>query len=98
MAIVLHQSLDEAGRVIGAFNENPLLNTLVYNYELSDGTTKEYAANNVAKNILYEADPNAYFSYELKGIVDHTGYSQAVSKAKKYITNKHRQKNTVQLQ
>ena len=71
---------------------------LVYGCELPDGTTKEYAANNIAENVLYEADPDAYFSYKLKAIVDHKRDSQTVSKAKKDITNKHGQKKSVQLQ
>ena len=71
MAKILRQSLDKSGRVIGAFNENPLLNTLVYDCELPDDTKKEYAGNIIAENVLYEADPDGYFSYELKEIVDH---------------------------
>jgi len=92
MAKVLHHSLDEPGRVIGAFHENPILNMLVYTCELPDGTTKEYAANIIAENVLYEADPDGYFSYELKAIVDHKRDDQAVSKANKYVANKHGQK------
>ena len=48
LAKVAWQSVDDNGKVIGSFNKNPLLNTLLYDCELTDGTIKEYAANIIA--------------------------------------------------
>ena len=45
LAKVMQRSIDANGKVIGSFNENPLLNTLLYDCELEDGLTKEYTAN-----------------------------------------------------
>ena len=64
----------------------------MYDCGLPDGTTKEYAANIIAENVLYEVDPDGYFSYELKAIVDHKRDGQVVPKANKYVANKNGQK------
>ena len=52
VAKVVKHSADVDGKVVGSFNENPMLNTLVYDCEFLDGMTKEYAANIIAKNIF----------------------------------------------
>ena len=58
-AKVLRKSVDENGQVIGTHNENPLLNTLVYDVKFPYGDVKKYAANLIAKNVLPQVDPNA---------------------------------------
>ena len=35
LAKVLRRSVDEDGKVIGCYNENPILNTIVYDLEFS---------------------------------------------------------------
>ncbi len=45
--------VDSEGNSIGALNDNPLLNRLVYKCEFLDGTTKEYAVNTVASNFKH---------------------------------------------
>ena len=45
LANVLKQPMYYNGKKIGSWNENPMLNTLVYECEFSDVTVKEYAAN-----------------------------------------------------
>ena len=39
--------------MIGTFNENLLLNRLLYECKFNDGTTKEYAANTMASIYLW---------------------------------------------
>ena len=39
IATVVRRGVDNEGRLIGTFNENPLLNTLLYECEFEDGTT-----------------------------------------------------------
>ena len=51
IARVVRRSENDEGRMICTFNENPLLNTLLYECEFNDGTTKEYAANTIASNM-----------------------------------------------
>ena len=52
IARVVRRAVDDEGRMICTFNENPLLNMLLYECELNDGTMKEYAANTIALNIF----------------------------------------------
>ena len=45
---VIGASLDKDGKVIGSPNENPFLNTVLYNVEFEDGTCQQYGANIIA--------------------------------------------------
>lgn len=81
MAKVVKQSVDADGRVVGNFHENPMLNTLVYECEFPDGTTKEYAANIIAENIFLNSDPDGHHERMIAGIVDHKRAGDAVRKA-----------------
>ena len=54
-------SLDEKGRFIRNLNENPLLNTLIYDFEFPDGNIKKYGANIIAENILVNCDSEGHY-------------------------------------
>ena len=81
LAKVVRQSVDGDGKVIGSFHENPMLNTLVYECEFEDGTTKEYAANIIAENIFYDSDPDGHRNRTMVTIVDHKRSGEAVRKS-----------------
>ena len=49
LAKVIRRSLDVNGQVIGNHNEDPILNTCIYNVELQDGIPKSYASNMILK-------------------------------------------------
>ena len=40
LAKTIRKSVDDNGKVIRNFHENPMLNTLVYEFEFPDGTIK----------------------------------------------------------
>ena len=88
-ALVLGRAVDEQGRAIGNWNNNPLLNTLIYDVEFPDGEVKKYAANIIAENVLSQCDPDGHYSRTVASILDHKRDGSAVTKANKYITNKH---------
>jgi hypothetical protein len=72
LAKVLHQSTDDSGKNIGHFDDNPLLNTLVYDFKFPDRSVKEYAANIIVENLYSQVDENAGHSYTLlDNILDH---------------------------
>ena len=50
-AKVIGRSKDSDGEVIGTYDENPFLNTIIYDVEFPDGEIKEYAANVIAENM-----------------------------------------------
>ena len=81
MANVVKQSVNADGKLVGNFNENPMLNMLVYDCEFPDSTTKEYATNIIAKNILLDSDPGGYRERMMVGSVDHKRGGGTVRKA-----------------
>ena len=83
IARVVRRSENDEGRMICTFNENPLLNTLLYECEFNDRTTKEYAANMIASNIFLESDMDGFSSSLLYHIVDHTCSGEAIRMADK---------------
>ena len=74
--------------MIGNWNANPILNTLVYECEFDNGTIREYSANLIASNIYEEVDANGYSKALLHTIVDHKLTEEAVKMADKYITTR----------
>ena len=88
LAKVMQQSVDANGKVIDSFNENPLLNTILYECEFEDGTTKEYTANMIASNIYEESDVDGHSSLFLYHIIDHKRSGDAISMEDKYFVTK----------
>jgi hypothetical protein len=87
------------GKLIGEYNNNPLLNSLLYECEFDDGTVKEYAANTIASHIFIESDADGFSSLILHHIVDHKSSEEAVKMADKYFftsTGTKRMRQTMQ--
>ena len=57
-AKVIRRTTDADGNIIGSYNDNPFLNTMVYNVELPGGIIKKYAANIIAEKIYAHVDPD----------------------------------------
>jgi hypothetical protein len=78
IAKVVRRMVDSEGKLIGEHNDNPLLNTLVYECVFDDGTTIEYAANTIASNIFMESDADGFSSSFLYHIIDHKSSGEAI--------------------
>ena len=87
-AVVTGRHVDESGNVGGTFNENPFLNSIIYDVEFPDGTVREYAANVIAQNILATVDINGYSQLHLDEILSHSTNDSAVNKRDAFITTK----------
>jgi len=85
---VVCRAVDSNGKVIGNWNANPILNSLVYKCEFDDETIREYLANLIASNIYEEGDADGYSKTLLHTIVDHKLSGEAVKMADKYITTR----------
>jgi hypothetical protein len=75
LARVIRRAANSNGKVIGEWDSNPILNTLVYECEFNDGTIKEYLANVIASDIYKEGDADGFSSsllYKL-WITSHQG-------------------------
>ena len=88
LATVMRRSVDVDGKLIGCLNDNPLLNTMVYDCEFSDGTTKAFAANTIAENIYLETDVDGFGLASSYSIMDHKCSGNAVRMEDKYFTTK----------
>ena len=84
----MRRSLNEEGRHVGQYNDNPILNTAIYDVDFPHGTTKEYGANIIAENILNQVDHDGYHSQMLEGIMDHRKEDIAVSMYNKWTTTR----------
>ena len=88
LAKVVRRSLDSQGRSIGTYDDNPIMNTAVYDIEFPDGTTKEYGANLIAENILAQCDMDGQHSQLLDCILDHKTDGTEVTLDNRHVTTK----------
>ena len=88
LARVIGLARNEDGSAIGMHDDNPMLNTLVYDVEFPGGTIKEYAANVIAENLYSQVDTDGRSYMLLDAIIDYKKNENAVSKADKYVTTK----------
>ena len=85
---VMRRSLNEKGPHIGQYNDNPVLNTAIYDVKFPDGTIKKYGANIIAENILNQVNKDGYHSQMFEGILDQWKEDSAVSMEDKWTTTK----------
>jgi hypothetical protein len=88
------------GKVAGKYDDNPMLNTMIYELEFPNGQIKEYAANIIAENMLTQVDSEGYSFTRMESIVDYRkDDSTAIPKADMYVVTNRGQKrmrNTTQ--
>ena len=87
-AKVQGRSKDLDGNAIGSFDDNPLLNSIIYDVEFPDGAVKQYAANTIAENMYSQLDSDGYSQTILDGIIDYSKDGQAVTMEDKYVTTR----------
>ena len=58
--------MNENGEVVGTYNENPILNTRVYDVEFPDGDVREYSANIFSAIIVSREDRNNCERFEIR--------------------------------
>ena len=94
------RSISDDGRVTGTYDDNPILNSIVYDVEFPDGQIKEYAANILAENMLAQVDLDGHTTLLLKEIVDYKmDPTKAVPITDKYLvtpSGKRRHRKTTQ--
>ncbi len=81
IAKVVCRVVGDDGCLVGTFHDNSLLNTLLYECEFNDGTTRAYSANTIASNIFMELDADGYSGSLLYEIVDHKSSGEATPMA-----------------
>ena len=71
MGKVIGRTIGDNGKMMGSYDPNPILNSIVYDVEFPDGQVKEYAANILAENMLAQVDQNGHSTLMMKEIVDY---------------------------
>ena len=86
--------LEEAdGKAIGTYDDNPMLNTMVYEIEFPDGQVKEYSANIIAENMLTQVDSEGFTITMMEGIIDYKkDEATAVLKADGFVVTRRGQR------
>ena len=87
-AKVTGRTIDPSGATIGTYNENPMLNTLMYDVEFPDGEVKEYAANVIAENLFAQVDDEGFALPVFDSILDYAKSEEAVEKDDMYVVTK----------
>jgi hypothetical protein len=84
-AKVIGRKTDCDGNPIGIGHSNPFLDTRVYDVQLPDGHTEEFAANTIAENIYSQVDEEGRQHILLQEIIDHKTDGTAVAIDDKWI-------------
>ena len=80
-ATVKRRKKNDDGTLRGTSNDNPILDTRVYEVEFEDGSYNEYSANVLAENLYNHVDDDGNSHSLLSAIVDHeVDHTIAVSK------------------
>ena len=88
-AKVIGRAIGPDGIVAGEYDDNPMLNSIVYDVEFPDGTVREYSANLIAENMLTQVDSDGYSLTLMEAIVDYRkDESGAISKDDGFVITK----------
>ena len=68
---VTRRALGLDGQVAGTYDDNPFLNTIIYEVEFPDGQVKDYAANVIAENMLTQVDSDGFTLTMMDSIIDY---------------------------
>jgi len=92
-ARVARRVVGPSGERIGAYDDQPMLNTIMYEVEFDDGQVKEYGATSIAENILAQVDDDGFSSSLLQAIIDYCkDRSVAVSKRDRPVEDRNGRK------
>ena len=67
----LQRTIGPDGQVTGTYDNNPYLNSIIYDLEFPDGQAKEYPANIIPENLLTQIDSGGISTKLMEAIVDH---------------------------
>jgi len=85
LVTVSSRKRDHSGSLIGKKNNNPILDSRVYNVEFPDGHYGQYSANILAESIYSSVDEDGYDCGHLDKILDHRKNKDAISKSDGYF-------------
>eukprot|EP00957_Ditylum_brightwellii_P148461 11302884-Ditylum_brightwellii.AAC.1 len=90
---VTQRAVGPNGTVTGTYDNNPMMNTRIYDVEFPGGQVREYAANIIAENMLTQVDSDGYTKTLMELIVDYKkDEAVAVAKNDMYVVTPRGQK------
>ena len=87
-ARVIGQSVGKDGKTFGTFNQNPIMNTKIYDVMFPDGSVQQYAANSIAENIYSQIDSDGHRYQLMDHIMGHRTDGRAVARSEAFIVSK----------
>jgi hypothetical protein len=92
-ATVKQRALGPDGTVVGTYDDNPIMNSIVYEVEFPDGQVKEYSANIIAESMLTQVDSEGFTLTLMEGIIDYRkDAATAVTREDMYVVTRRGQK------
>ena len=88
IARVTKRMKDRDGRPIGTANENPILDTRMYEVEYLDGYKASMAANILAENMFAQVDDHGNRHVMFESIIDHRTDGNEIKQQDAFIRNK----------
>ena len=85
MGKVIGRATGPNGETVGKYDDNPILNSIIYDVEFPEGQIKEYAANILAENLWSQVDADGHSKMLLEGILDYHKTAAAVPMEDKYL-------------
>ena len=77
---------DQDGEQICTYDQNLIMNLMIYDVELTDVLIKYYAANTIAQKICSKIGADGYFRTTLGSIIEYYKGEKVVPKDDKYVT------------
>ena len=83
---VVRRKRDTDGNLIGHSNQNPILDTSIYEVLLDDGSTQAYAANIIAEQLYSQVDDEGFQYLLIDAIIDHQRDGSAIHADDGFVT------------
>ena len=85
---MIKRIVDSDGKIIGNYNEIPVLKTMLYDVQFPDSSIKPYSENLISENILMQADGDGLHHQLLERILYHSKDKREIEKKDKYFLSK----------
>jgi hypothetical protein len=92
-AKVIQRVIGPDGTTVGEYDDNSVMNSIVYEVDFPDSQVKEYSANVIAENMLTQVDSDGFSTSLMDAIVDYRrDDATAVQKADAFVVTHRGQK------
>ena len=68
------RALEPYGATLGTYDDNTLLNLIIYEVYFPDGQVKEYVENIISDNIITQVESNVFITTSMEAILNHQNH------------------------